>query len=78
MKYVLTRDSHSAGMQYFKKMIGRHSSMLHTTSLLTEAYIFDCDEKEIIEIPENMLKGQSFVVLQICDKDLFKARLGNK
>lgn len=77
MKYVLTR-SHSAGMQYFKKMIGKHSSMFHTTALLTEAHIFDCDEKEIKKVCEVQLTGQLFAALQVCDKDIFKARLSNK
>ena len=78
MKYVLQRGSHSAGTQYFKKMIGNHSSMFHTTALLTEAHIFDCNEKEIKEVCAVQLTGQSFAVLQVCDKDIFKARLGNK
>ena len=77
MKYVLARDSHSAGRHYHGvgNMVSS-STFIEGTPILSDAFIYDTQtEAEEVLRDDRRLKFSHYFVCFIEDKELFEARL---
>lgn len=76
MKYVLLRDSHSAGVVFYTGEKIGHDNQPKVTQILSEAKIYDCENaEEMIELIKSDWALSEFIAAPMDDKDLFKARL---
>lgn len=77
MKYVLARDSHSAGRHYhYHGNFLLSSTFIEGTPILSDALIYDtqAEAEEVLHDDKRLLFNHYFVCF-IEDKELFEARL---
>lgn len=77
MKYVLARDTHSAGRHYhcFGNMISS-SSFIQGTPILSDAFVYDSQEEAQEVLRDDWrLKLSEYFIMFIEEKELFEAKL---
>ena len=76
MKYVLARNTHSAGTYYYERTKGGAGYYPTGTPKLSETVVFDTAEEALDTLRRNeRLKLHEYYVVVIDEKDLFKAKL---